>query len=44
MLGLGIALSIIVDTLLVRLILVPAVMAYLGKASWWWPKLRRRRR
>jgi RND superfamily putative drug exporter len=41
MLGLGIALSIIVDTLLVRLTLVPAVMAYLGKASWWWPRLRK---
>jgi uncharacterized membrane protein YdfJ with MMPL/SSD domain len=44
MLGLGIALSIIADTLLVRLILVPAVMAYLGNSSWWWPKLRRTRR
>jgi len=43
MLGLGIALSIIVDTLLVRLTLVPAVMAYLGKSSWWWPRLRRRK-
>jgi RND superfamily putative drug exporter len=44
MLGLGIALAIIVDTLLVRLTLVPAVMAYLGKSSWWWPRLRRRKR
>ncbi len=43
MLGLGIALAIIVDTLFVRLTLVPAVMAYLGKSSWWWPKFRRRR-
>jgi RND superfamily putative drug exporter len=43
MLGLGIALSIIVDTLLVRLVLVPAVMVYLGKAAWWWPKWRRRK-
>jgi RND superfamily putative drug exporter len=43
MLGLGIALSIIADTLLVRLILVPAVMAYLGNSSWWWPKLRRKK-
>jgi RND superfamily putative drug exporter len=40
MLGMGIALAIIVDTVLVRLILVPAVMAYLGKSSWWWPSLR----
>jgi putative drug exporter of the RND superfamily len=44
MLGLGIALAIIVDTLFVRLTLVPAVMAYLGKSSWWWPRLRRRKR
>jgi RND superfamily putative drug exporter len=41
MLGLGIALAIIVDTLFVRLILVPAAMAYLGNASWWWPRLRK---
>jgi RND superfamily putative drug exporter len=43
MLGSGIALAIIVDTLFVRLTLVPAVMVYLGKASWWWPRLRRRK-
>ncbi len=42
-LGLGIALAIIVDTLFVRLTLVPAVMAYLGKSAWWWPRLRRRK-
>ena len=44
MLGLGIAFAIVVDTLFVRLTLVPAAMAYLGKSSWWWPRLRRRRR
>ncbi len=44
MLGIGIALSIMVDTLLVRLILLPAVMVYLGKASWWWPRARRGRK
>ena len=43
-LGVGIALAIVADTLLVRLILVPAVMVYLGKASWWWPRLRRPKR
>ncbi len=43
-LGLGIALAIIADTLLIRLTLLPAVMAYLGKASWWWPTFRRRNR
>jgi uncharacterized membrane protein YdfJ with MMPL/SSD domain len=42
MLGLGIALAIIVDTLFIRLTLLPAVMAYLGRANWWWPTLRRK--
>jgi len=37
MLGLGIALAIIADTLIIRLTLLPAVMSYLGKANWWWP-------
>lgn len=37
MLGLGIALAIIVDTLFVRICLLPAVMSYLGRANWWWP-------
>jgi RND superfamily putative drug exporter len=36
-LGVGIALAIIADTILVRLVLLPALMVYLGKASWWWP-------
>jgi RND superfamily putative drug exporter len=44
MLGLGIALAIIVDTLFVRLTLLPAVMAYLGKSSWWWPTLGKTKR
>jgi RND superfamily putative drug exporter len=39
MLGLGIALAIIVDTVLVRMTLLPSVMSYLGRANWWWPKL-----
>lgn len=37
MLGLGIALAIIVDTILIRLTLLPAIMIYLGGANWWWP-------
>jgi len=37
MMGLGIALAIIADTILIRLILLPAIMAYLGGANWWWP-------
>jgi uncharacterized membrane protein YdfJ with MMPL/SSD domain len=44
MLGLGIALAIIVDTVVIRLILLPAIMAYLGRANWWWPSLAARRR
>jgi len=43
MLGLGIALAIIADTVLIRLTLVPAVMAYLGRSAWWWPRIRRRK-
>ncbi len=39
MLGLGIALAIIVDTVFIRLTLLPAIMAYLGKANWWWPRI-----
>ena len=37
MMGLGIALAIIADTILIRLTLLPAIMAYLGRANWWWP-------
>lgn len=37
MLGLGIALAIIADTLLIRMTLLPAVMSYLGRLNWWWP-------
>ena len=45
MLGLGIALAIIVDALLVRMTLLPAAMIYLGKSNWWWPgRLSRRRK
>jgi len=37
MMGFGIALAIIADTILIRLTLLPAIMAYLGRANWWWP-------
>ena len=40
--GVGIALAIIADTVLVRLVLLPSVMVYLGRASWWWPYLKKR--
>lgn len=35
--GFGLALGILVDAFLVRLTLVPAVMALVGKAAWWMP-------
>jgi putative drug exporter of the RND superfamily len=37
MLGLGLATAILVDATLVRMVLVPATMALLGKANWWIP-------
>ena len=37
MLGLGLATAILVDATIVRLVLVPATMALLGKANWWLP-------
>jgi len=36
--GFGLAFGIFVDAFIVRLTLVPAVMALLGKAAWWLPK------
>ncbi|MET9884962.1 MMPL family transporter [Streptomyces sp. NPDC006430] len=37
MLGLGIALAVLMDALVVRSLLVPAVMKLTGKATWWAP-------
>ena len=37
MLGLGLATAIFVDATIVRMVLVPATMALLGKANWWLP-------
>jgi RND superfamily putative drug exporter len=36
--GLGLAVAILVDATIVRLLLVPATMGLLGKANWWLPK------
>jgi RND superfamily putative drug exporter len=36
-LGLGMAVMVLVDATLVRMILVPAAMELLGKANWWLP-------
>ena len=37
MLGLGLAVAIAIDATVVRMVLVPATMALLGKANWWLP-------
>jgi RND superfamily putative drug exporter len=37
MLGLGLATAILIDATLIRMVLVPATMALLGKANWWLP-------
>jgi RND superfamily putative drug exporter len=38
MVGLGLAVSILVDATIVRMALVPAAMVLLGDANWWLPK------
>ena len=40
MFGLGLAVAIALDATLVRCLLVPAVMAILGRAIWWAPRRR----
>ena len=35
--GLGLAVAVLVDATVVRMVLVPAVMELLGKANWWLP-------
>ena len=37
MLGLGLAVAILIDATVVRMVLVPAAMALLGEANWWLP-------
>ncbi|WP_395109741.1 MMPL family transporter [Actinomadura sp. SCN-SB] len=37
MLGLGLATAIVLDATIVRMVLVPATMALLGRANWWLP-------
>ncbi|WP_405425875.1 MMPL family transporter [Micromonospora sp. NBC_00617] len=37
MIGLGLAVAIALDATVVRMILVPATMALLGRANWWLP-------
>ncbi|WP_338931775.1 MMPL family transporter [Streptomyces netropsis] len=38
MLGLGLAVSVLIDATVVRLLLVPAVMTLLGERAWWVPR------
>ncbi|WP_354697668.1 Membrane protein YdfJ [Paraconexibacter sp. AEG42_29] len=38
LIGIGLATAILVDATIVRMILVPAVMALLGERSWWTPR------
>jgi RND superfamily putative drug exporter len=38
MFGLGLAVAVLIDATIVRMILVPATMALMGSANWWVPK------
>ncbi|WP_007514945.1 MMPL family transporter [Pseudofrankia saprophytica] len=38
MIGLGMAVAVLVDMTVIRLVLVPATMALLGRANWWLPR------
>jgi RND superfamily putative drug exporter len=38
MVGLGLAVSILVDATVVRMVLVPSTMVLLGEANWWLPR------
>jgi RND superfamily putative drug exporter len=38
MMGVGMAAAVFIDATIVRLLLVPAVMRYMGDAAWWLPK------
>lgn len=40
-LGVGLGLAVFIDATLVRGVLVPASMAVMGRANWWWPQFRR---
>ena len=38
LIGLGLAMAILIDATVVRMVLVPALMELLGEANWWLPK------
>ncbi len=41
--GFALALGILVDAFIVRMVIVPVIMSYLGKAAWWLPKWLKKR-
>ncbi|HEU5475263.1 MAG TPA: MMPL family transporter [Actinophytocola sp.] len=41
--GVGLATAILIDATLIRAIILPALMAVLGRANWWTPRFLRRR-
>ncbi|NGN66905.1 MMPL family transporter [Streptomyces sp. A7024] len=43
MMGLGLATAVVLDATIVRMVLVPASMALLGRAAWWLPRIGARR-
>ncbi|PAZ13469.1 hypothetical protein CLM62_24175 [Streptomyces sp. SA15] len=43
MMGLGLATAIVLDATIVRMVLVPAAMALMGRATWWLPRALDRR-
>jgi RND superfamily putative drug exporter len=38
MIGLGLASAVLIDATVIRMVLVPATMALLGRANWWVPR------
>jgi RND superfamily putative drug exporter len=36
--GLGLAVAVLLDVTLVRMVLVPSIMELLGPANWWMPR------
>jgi len=38
MIGLGLAVTVVLDAFVVRMIIVPAVLALLGRRAWWLPR------
>jgi len=38
MVGLGLAVAVLIDATVVRMLLVPALMVLMGRANWWLPR------